>query len=220
MLTASDLEGTLSAGEMWRAIGVYLKASPQRAAYQRMFRGRMPGYVAAKIGLIDLQGFKNDWFVHLAKLFAGWDHAQLLMMCTAVVDEHLWPQRRQAVVDELVARSRAGHRIAIVSGGYQPIVEVFAERLRAEGVHDVDAIATPLHVQNDRLTGGLAGTVCTGDEKVRRLRALLEGRTLSSAYGDTYADIPMLALAETAVAVCPDKGLTRAAAERGWRVLC
>jgi HAD superfamily hydrolase (TIGR01490 family) len=219
MLTASDLEGTLSAGEMWRAIGVYLKASPQRAAYQRMFRGRMPGYVAAKLGMIDMQGFKNDWFVHLAKLFAGWDATQFAALCRAVVDEHLWPQRRQAVVDELVALSAAGHRIAIVSGGYQPIVEVFAERMQAAGVRQVDAIATPLDMQQGRFTGRLAGAACTGDEKVRRLRALLNGDALTAAYGDTYADIPMLSLASSAVAVCPDKGLARVAAERGWRVL-
>jgi phosphoserine phosphatase len=220
MIVASDLEGTLSAGEMWRAIGAYLKASSYRAAYDRMFRARVPGYLAAKIGLIDLQGFKNDWFVHLARVFVGWDHDAFRALCVHVVDAHLWPQRRQPVVDALLGHARDGARIAIVSGGYLPIVETFAERLRDAGAHDTVAVATPLSDQGGKLTGALAGTVCTGDEKVRRLQALLDGEALACAYGDTYADIPMLSMARQAVAVCPDKGLGRAAADRGWRTLC
>jgi HAD superfamily phosphoserine phosphatase-like hydrolase len=216
---ASDLEGTLSAGEMWKAIGTHLKASPQRAAYQRMFVGRMPGFVAMKAGLIDSQGFKNDWFVRLARFFAGWDRARLGALCDEVVDQHLWPQRRQPLVDELRAAAHDGAQLVIVSGGFEPIVDVFAERLKSAGIAGVVTIATPLVEQGGLFTGALADAVCTGEQKVRRLRALLNGRPLDRAYGDTYSDIPMLSFAASGVAVCPDKRLATAAAQHGWRVL-
>jgi phosphoserine phosphatase len=215
---ASDLEGTLSSGEMWREIGRHLKAGVDRARYQRYLVGRMPAFALAKIGLTDSQSFKNDWFVRLATFFAGWDRARLDVMASKVADT-LWRLRKQSVVDELIAASFDGARIVIVSGGYLAIVEAFAVRLRAAGARDVTAVATPLAEASGRYTGALAGVVCTGAEKVARLRALLGGAPLACAYGDTYADIPMLALAERAVAVDPDSGLHAQAKLRGWRVV-
>lgn len=218
-LIASDLEGTLSAGEMWRAIGEYVKANGGSAAYRRFFVGRMPGFFATKIGLADSQSFKNDWFVRLAHLFRGWREQQISDMSAWVVEHVLWQQRRVAVVDELLAHARAGTRLAIVSGGYTPVVQAFIAKLRAAGATDIIDFSTPLRLDNGACTGELAGEVCTGEVKAERLRPYAERGELLAAYGDTYADIPMLSLAKTGVAVCPDKGLAAAAARNGWRVL-
>ena len=40
-----------------------------------------------------------------------------------------------------------------------------------------------------------------------------------AAFGDTLADVPMLALATRAVAVAPDAKLRREATTRGWEIL-
>ncbi len=218
-LIASDLEGTLSAGEMWRGIGDYLKLRGDRAAYRAFFIGRMPGFFASKLGLLDSQAFKNDWFVRLARLFRGWRDAPMRDMSEWVVEHALWNNRRTAVVDELVAHAKNGARVAVVTGGYAPVVEAFIARLRAAGVADVLAFSTPLRIDNGAYTGELADAVCTGEVKVARLRPFAATGELATAYGDTYADIPMLALAKQGVAVCPDKGLAAAAEKRGWRVI-
>jgi HAD superfamily phosphoserine phosphatase-like hydrolase len=217
-IVASDLEGTLSAGEMWRDIGAYLKTHGFAAPYQRMFLGRVPAYLAAKLKLIDSQGFKNDWFVRVSRLFNGWTEAQMRDMAE-VIGENLWRQRRQSVVDELVAHARAGARVYIVSGGLAPIVSAFASRLRAAGITDAAYFATPMTFVNGRYTGALSGPVCTGTVKTGHLRAFADAGALTHAYGDTYSDIPMLQLAQTGVAVMPDARLAAEAARNGWRVI-
>jgi HAD superfamily phosphoserine phosphatase-like hydrolase len=214
---ASDLEGTLSAGEMWRAIGEYLKANGAAGPYRRFFLGRMPGFFASKLGLVDSQAFKNDWFVRLARFCAGWTREQAQAMADAVVDTALWPQRRNAVVDALASQHDAGATLVIVSGGLEPVVEAFAQRLRAQGLNRTIQLSTIMAMTHDRYTGGLATPVCTGTQKVARLKALTG--TVLRAYGDTGADIPMLSLAQAGVAVAPDKKLAAEAARRGWQVI-
>ncbi|MCA9920525.1 MAG: hypothetical protein KC445_21370, partial [Anaerolineales bacterium] len=56
-----------------------------------------------------------------------------------------------------------------------------------------------------------------GQPKVDKLQRL-PGK-LVAAYGDTMRDIPMLEMAETAVAVHPDAILRETAVQRGWRIL-
>jgi phosphoserine phosphatase len=83
-----------------------------------------------------------------------------------------------------------------------------------------EAIGTELAFDaDDRATGGFVGSMGTGDEKVARLTAALHGAPLEGAYGDTAADIPMLSMAASAVAVHPDAVLERTARERGWRII-
>ena len=218
-LIASDLEGTLSAGEMWRGIGEYLKLNGERAAYRRFFLGRMPGFFASKLGLLDSQAFKNDWFVRLARFFRGWREPQMRAMSEWVVENGLWDKRRVAVIDELITQARSGARVILATGGFAPVVDAFAARLRTAGISDVIAFSTPLRIDDDVYTGELAGEVCTGEVKVARLRPFAEAGELAAAYGDTYSDIPMLSLAQQAIAVCPDKRLAIAARKRGWRVM-
>ncbi len=218
-LIATDLEGTLSSGEMWRSIGAYLKTNGQARAYRRFIVGRMPAFFLSKAGLIDSQSFKNDWFVRLAVFFRGWSQARVAAMSEWVVEHGLWPLRKQAVVDELLAHARSGARLAIVSGGFEPIVQVFADRLINLGARDTLVFATALKQHDDVYDGTISGPVCTGDEKVARLRPYADTGELALAYGDTYADIPMLRLAAAGVAVSPDKRLAAEAAARAWRVI-
>ncbi len=121
-VVASDLEGTLSAGEMWRGISEYRKLHDARAVYRRFFLGRMPGFVASKLGVIDSQAFKIDWSVRLARFFAasgelavayGDTYDDLPMLSPARQSVAVCPDKRL----EAVLRQR-GWRI--VSG--QPIV--------------------------------------------------------------------------------------------------
>ena len=83
----------------------------------------------------------------------------------------------------------------LVSGTYQPVLEVFARRI------DAEAIGTPLELRDGRATGRLAGPVNNDGVKVASLRPLLGDATLVAAYGDTPADVPMLELSAAATVV-------------------
>ena len=211
---ATDLEGTLTAGSTWRGVGRYLSEHGHRGRYRRFLYLRLPQVFLARRGLIDMQAFRERWMRDLTRLLRGMRRDEIEAMSDWVMDHELWPDRRDEVLEELRAARTDGARIVVASGTYAPIAERFAARL------DGEAIGTELAFDADgRATGAFVGTMGTGDEKVARLTAALRGAPLESAYGDTAADIPMLSMAASAVAVHPDAELERVALERGWRII-
>jgi len=62
--------------------------------------------------------------------------------------------------------------------------------------------------------------ILQGEDKARSVEELLSGlniqKEVSIAYSDSYLDLPFLLSAGTAVAVNPDRKLTRIAQKMGW----
>jgi HAD superfamily hydrolase (TIGR01490 family) len=112
----------------------------------------------------------------------------------------------------------AGRRIVLVTGSVDVIMHPLAKHL------GVDAMFAPKLVESSgRYTGALDGPPVGSHEKARRIIAYVEQEhidlTASYAYGDSIADVPMLALVGHPHAVNPDKALARTAADRGWKTL-
>lgn len=212
-VVASDLEGTLSGGAMWRGVGRYLEAHGRSGPYRRFFFSRVPGILAARLGWIDNYRFGQSWVIDLVKLFKGCTPDQLAEMGEWVVENELWPQRREAVLAELEAHRRDGRRIILASGSYLPVLEAFARRIGAE------AIATGFEMADGRATGRLSGPMTVGPLKAECLRAALNGDALIAAYGDTVSDVPMLEMSAAPVVVAPDAQFTETARQRGWRII-
>ncbi len=211
-IVAFDLEGTLTAGVAWEGMRDYLMAHGEGDKFRRFFRKNLLPVLAFRFGLLrDERAFKERWILDVLRLFAGYSPEQLDEMAAWVVGHTFWPQRRVVVVDELVAHQANGRRVIIVSGMFEPILRPFAQMVQAE------CIGTPLEFVDGRFTGEIIGQLNVGQPKVAQLQQL-PGRLLA-AYGDTVRDIPMLELAETAVAVHPDKFLRETAVQRGWRIL-
>ena len=84
------------------------------------------------------------------------------------------------------------------------------------GLLRVESMGTAVEFVDGRFTGEIIGQLNVGQAKVARLQ---QAGRLVAAYGDTLRDIPMLELAETAVAVHPDAILQETAVQRGWRIL-
>ena len=210
---ASDLEGTLTTGETWKGVGRYMRRHGRGAAYRAFLLFRLPGVLAAKVGLVDGQAVRDSFIVGLARLFRGLPQAQIEGMAEWVVEKELWPKRRVAVLREVEAHAEAGRQVVLAAGGYQPVLEAFARRIGAE------AVGTPLEFSDGEATGRLKGDVNTGPAKAERLREFLGTGELRVAYGDTLADVGMLELSQEPVAVCPDSGLRKKASEEGWRVV-
>ena len=210
---ASDLEGTLTAGETWRGVGRYLKRHGRGTGYRAFLLPRLPGVLLAKAGLADGQRVRDGFVAGMARLFRGMTRAEIERMAERVVVEELWPKRRAVVLGELGAHAEIGRRVVIAAGGYQPVVEAFARRIGAE------AVGTPLEFFEGRATGRLIGAVNTGRAKAERLRGHVGVGELHAAYGDTSADLLMLEMSKNPVAVCPDPKLRDQASRRRWRVL-
>jgi len=128
---------------------------------------------------------------------------------------------RPLVYDEplrLVAQHRArGERVYIVSATLQEIVQHIADDLGFDG-----AIGSTCEIVDGVYTGRTL-RAAHGEGKAQALRDLATTERLdlarSTAYSDSYSDVPFLEAVGHPVAANPDRKLRRIAAARGWPVV-
>lgn len=119
---------------------------------------------------------------------------------------------------ELVRRHRErGERVYIVSATLQEIVEHIATDLGFDG-----AIGSICEIVDGRYTGRTL-RAAHGEGKARAVRELAAQENLdlaaSTAYSDSYSDVPFLEVVGHPVAANPDRKLRRIARQRGWPVV-
>ncbi|HLQ62672.1 MAG TPA: HAD-IB family hydrolase, partial [Candidatus Acidoferrales bacterium] len=111
---------------------------------------------------------------------------------------------------------RAGHRVLLLTGALDVVVEPLAELL------EVEVDCAHLLVRDGRLTGDLQSPPPAGEARASLLEEYAAGRGLqlgeSFAYADSLSDLPMLEAVGTPVVVNPDARLSQVASQRGWRV--
>ena len=111
---------------------------------------------------------------------------------------------------------RAGHRVLLLTGALDVVVEPLAELL------EVEVDCAHLLVKDGRLTGDLQSPPPAGEARGALLEeyAARNGIVLaeSFAYADSLSDLPMMELVGTPVAVNPDARLSQVAGQRGWKV--
>ncbi len=217
-VVASDVEGTLTDGETWRGLGRWLAANGRRAEYRRFLVPRLLAVPLARFGLYDRQRFRDRWIRDLVGHLAGLDATEIAAIAAWIVEEELWPARRDPMLAELAAAVDDVARLVLVSGTYDPVLHAFAARLGAGGLGAED-VGTPLRFEGGRFTGDLAGPVNTGRVKVERLARRIGSAPLGRAYGDSAADLALLEAAATPIAVTPDRVLARHARAHGWRIV-
>ena len=111
---------------------------------------------------------------------------------------------------------RAGHRVLLLTGALDVVVEPLAELL------EVDVDCAHLLVRDGRLTGDLESPPPAGEARATLLEEYAARRGIdlreSFAYADAISDLPMLELVGTPVVVNPDARLSQVGDQRGWRV--
>jgi alcohol-forming fatty acyl-CoA reductase len=119
-------------------------------------------------------------------------------------------------VRRIRAHKEAGHRVLLLTGALDVVVQPLAELL------EVDVDCAHLLVEDGLMTGDLEQPPPAGEARATALEeyAARHGVDLgeSFAYADAISDLPMLERAGTAVVVNPDARLSQVAAQRGWRV--
>jgi HAD superfamily hydrolase (TIGR01490 family) len=121
-------------------------------------------------------------------------------------------------LDLIEAHRAAGHKVYLVSASPEEIVEPLAEHLGVDG-----CIATRAVVDEEGRYAGEMEFYAYGPFKAEAMRALAEEKGIdleaSSAYSDSYTDLPMLEAVGHPVAVNPDRVLAKVAKEREWEVM-
>jgi phosphoserine phosphatase len=214
----SDMDGTLTTAETWRGVHDWVKVNRPSGAAQRFVTVRLPLVILAKLGIINKERFRARWLSDLAALLRGATVDELNAMGEWVVEHYLWPARRTsgltAVADAVANARTAGVQLLLATGGYQQVGDAFARRIGA-----VAALGTPLEFVDGVATGQLAGATQSGEQKAAAVSRRAAGGEILAAFGDTAADIPLLAAARRAVAVAPDKQLREEARRRGWEIV-
>lgn len=118
----------------------------------------------------------------------------------------------------LVQRHRErGDRVYIVSATLQEIVQHIADDLGFDG-----AIGSTCEIVDGRYTGRSL-RAAHGEGKAHAVRELAAAEDLdlaeSTAYSDSYSDVPFLETVGHPVAANPDRRLRRIARDRGWPVV-
>ena len=130
----------------------------------------------------------------------------------AVTLRRIYPEGMRRIREH----KRAGHRVLLLTGALDVVVEPLAELL------DVEVDCAHLLTKEGRLTGDLQSPPPAGEARSALLEeyASANGVVLSEsfAYADSLSDLPMLELVGTPVAVNPDARLSQVAGQRGWRV--
>lgn len=208
----SDIEGTLTTGSSWRALGKYfMKLDNQWAYYLFIFRW-LPRYPFVKMGLINKRKGMRSWMEGEINLLKGRSRQDIEETAAWIVKNEMWPERREDVIQELVQHQSEGARIILVSSAYQPLVDAFAHRLGAE------AIGTPL-IFNQGTLSGLTTPINAYQQKAKNILTRIKEGAIVAAYGDTASDIPMMELSEKPIAVDPSRELREEAERRGWRII-
>jgi alcohol-forming fatty acyl-CoA reductase len=130
----------------------------------------------------------------------------------AVTLRRIYPEGMRRIREH----KRAGHRVLLLTGALDVVVEPLAELL------EVEVDCAHLLTKEGRLTGDLQSPPPAGEARGTLLReyAAKNGIVLSEsfAYADSLSDLGMLELVGTPVAVNPDARLSQVAGQRGWRI--
>ncbi|MBE2249233.1 MAG: HAD family phosphatase [Myxococcus sp.] len=126
---------------------------------------------------------------------------------------------RPGALEVVEHHRRAGDRLVMLTSSSHLLAERAATELRFDAVR-----SNRLHVGPDGVhTGLIDGRVCFGEGKLAHARAEAEaiGASVeeSAFYTDSFADLPVMEVVRTPVAVNPDPRLRRHAARRGWAIV-
>jgi len=154
----------------------------------------------------------------MLKLTKGWEHDQIKEIVREALEETVEPIIYAEALDLIEAHRAAGYKVYLVSASPEVIVQPLAMHLGVDG-----AIASrPVVDEDGRYTGEME-FYAYGPFKAQAIEelALREGLDLeqSSAYSDSYTDLPMLEVVGHPVAVNPDRVLAKVAREREWEVM-
>jgi phosphatidylglycerophosphatase C len=198
-VAAFDLDGTLTDGG---SVVHWLSAVAGRTSVRRATRRHLGALAlgAVRSGTA-ADDAKESLFV---SVLDGLDATEVDAISLRFAAEHLRAHVRPAILERLVAHLDAGHTVVVVSASPSLYVAPIAASLGAHG-----SAATELEVVDGRLTGRYDGANCRGEEKLRKVRAVLDGLGVGPtgpdrplfAYGNSRGDLRLLAAADRPVDV-------------------
>jgi phosphoserine phosphatase len=216
-LAIFDFDGTLSARDTLPLVGrEWLRQGRSRARYAAVYLRIIPWVAAQRAGVLSRERMKEAAVTRFHSMFAG--------MTAGDIDDFFrraWGELRLRLVAPVaaeVARARdAGFHLVLLSGAYQQLLERAGEELGFDTV-----LGVRLHGADEGAAGPATPPCIDGARKLVLLRQRFpEGVdwAASTAYADSWDDLPLLQAVGLPVAVNPEPRLRAHAQREGWRVL-
>lgn len=210
MIVITDLVGTLTTASPTLGLVSWVRHNQSQLRANLFMARALIRYLPVKLGFMDIRDF-GEWSMQAAlPLIHDPTPEKVQEMAEWSVDKVLWPKRRQDVIDRLQQHKEQGAELYISSSVLEPTVEALGARIGA------GAIGSPLEIMDGKLQ---FARLIGGRHKAEELFKRLNRDRVAAAYGDTWADIPILERADHPVAVYPDAKLRAAATEHGWEIL-
>ena len=210
-----DVDGTLAKTNLVGPLVFYM------ANQQNPLRGAARLLKAATVapGLAVSEGVDRGLFNELLfRGYKGMSEDRLLELADEAFDATVRPKLYKEAGALLERVKRAGHRIVLISGSPDFLVQRVAKMYDAD-----DVIANRLEIRDGLATGRLLRPIVAGPEKARMIKAHAKehGYDLDdcAAYSDSMSDVPMLSVVGRPAAVNPDFRLRALAKTHRWPVL-
>jgi phosphatidylglycerophosphatase C len=181
-----DFDGTLTYKHtFWR----FLKFSIGSLRFSGIVIRLLPVLVKLAFGKISLMDARELLIYYCLKNFP---EEKLQQLGQQFATEKIPTWLRTDGMQRLQWHKTQGHRTILVSNSAEYYLQPWAQTV---GFNEV--LGSKFDVRSGLLTGRLLGTHCQGEEKVNRLKALLEDITQYRlyVYGDSSGDQEMLAIA-------------------------
>ena len=197
----------LAFGRPFRAGGLINRRATLKAAYAQFV------YLVAGADEDQMNRMRD----YITEMCTGWDVQQVREIVAETLFEIVDPLIYAEAADLIEEHKAVGREVVIVSSSGEEVVGPIGELVGADRV-----IATRMVVEDGRYTGEVDyyayGPAMAA---AKRELAAAAGYDLADcyAYSDSIPDLPMLDAVGHPTAVNPDRGLRKAARERGWPVL-
>ena len=207
-----DVDGTLVASNVvshYAWLRMRELPAPLKPLWALTFLARVPYYWA--LDKLSRAHFNRAFY----KNYKGWKPARARALGAESFSGYVLKRLYPEALATLRAHKEAGHRVVLLSGALDFILEPFKDLAD-------DVLTARLEEENGAYTGELSGAPVAGEARARMLASFARRRNLdlsrSYAYADSISDLPMMEAVGNPVAVNPDSRLQKAARERGWEI--
>lgn len=184
-LALFDFDGTVTRRDSLFHFLSFLVSKP---TYLRKIAKCFPWMLGFKLGLISNSRAKQALFGEFCR---GMKVTDLDRLAKKYTHSNLQSILRPKAIDKLHWHQSQGHRIVLVSASLDIWLHHWCRSQK------IELLATIMESRNEIVTGGFASPNCYGQEKVTRIKELVELQTYSSiyVYGDSSGDKEMLSIA-------------------------
>lgn len=185
-LALFDFDGTLTSKD---SLPDFIQYAVGKPAYYFGLALLIPVLLGYFSGLI-----RNDIAKQklMARYFKGWSLDRFKQVASDYSRSEIDRIIRQQAIEKLNWHQQQGDRVIVVSASMEDWLKPWCDN------KGVELLATRLNTENSIISGKFATPNCHGEEKVNRIKALLNLSDYDRvfAYGDSSGDTEMLAIAD------------------------